>query len=149
LHGADKLKLSILHQKQNRLLRFNVHERNRAIVQSIMSQLRAVKRRARRILNAAWRKTRGHDGLGCVANDEQGNRQQQQRATTRCFARKRRVLNHDIGGVHTKAINGFKARAGGEFDQIGLLQRQLAEEIRRFEERRDRDKGAIRGEKQP
>ena len=41
-----------------------------------------------------------------------------------------------------------KARAAGEHDQIGQLQKQLADEIRRFEERRDRDKDAIRAEKQ-
>lgn len=40
-----------------------------------------------------------------------------------------------------------KARAAGESDQIAQLQRQLADEIRRFEERRDREKEAVRGEK--
>lgn len=40
-----------------------------------------------------------------------------------------------------------KARLAGEHDQIGQLQRQLADEVRRFEERRDRDKEAIRREK--
>lgn len=39
-----------------------------------------------------------------------------------------------------------KARAAGESDQIAQLQRQLADEIRRFEERRDREKDAIRAE---
>jgi hypothetical protein len=42
-----------------------------------------------------------------------------------------------------------KARAAGDADQIAQLQRQLADEIRRFEERRDRDKDAIRAEKHP
>jgi hypothetical protein len=42
-----------------------------------------------------------------------------------------------------------KARAAGEADQIAQLQRQLADDIRRFEERRDRDKDAIRAEKHP
>ena len=41
-----------------------------------------------------------------------------------------------------------KARAAGEHDQVEQLQKQLAGEIRRFEERRDRDKDAVRGEKQ-
>jgi hypothetical protein len=41
-----------------------------------------------------------------------------------------------------------KARGTGEYDQIEQLRKQLADEIRRFEERRDRDKDAIRGEKQ-
>jgi len=41
-----------------------------------------------------------------------------------------------------------KARGAGEYDQIEQLRKQLADEIRRFEERRDRDKDAIRGEKQ-
>ena len=41
-----------------------------------------------------------------------------------------------------------KARTAGAFDQVEQLQRQLADEIRRFEERRDREKIAIRGEKQ-
>lgn len=40
-----------------------------------------------------------------------------------------------------------KARAAGESDQIAQLQRQLADEIRRCEERRDRDKNAIRAER--
>lgn len=40
-----------------------------------------------------------------------------------------------------------KARAGGESDQIEQLQKQLADEVRRFEEKRDREKNAIRGEK--
>jgi hypothetical protein len=39
-----------------------------------------------------------------------------------------------------------KARATGEADQIALLQRQLADEMRRCEEKRDRDKNAIRAE---
>ncbi len=39
-----------------------------------------------------------------------------------------------------------KARAAGEFDQVGQLQHQLADEIRRIEEKRDREKDAIRGE---
>jgi hypothetical protein len=41
-----------------------------------------------------------------------------------------------------------KARAAGESDQIAQLQRQLADEIRRFEERRDREKSVVRAEKQ-
>ncbi len=41
-----------------------------------------------------------------------------------------------------------KARAAGEPDQIAQLQRQLADEVRRFEERRDREKNAVRAEKQ-
>lgn len=41
-----------------------------------------------------------------------------------------------------------KSRGAGEFDQIEQLQKQLTDEIRRFEERRDRDKNAVRGEKQ-
>jgi len=39
-----------------------------------------------------------------------------------------------------------KAQAAGEFDQTGQLQRQLADEIRRCEEKRDREKEAIRAE---
>ncbi len=39
-----------------------------------------------------------------------------------------------------------KSRAAGEADQVTQLQRQLADEIRRFEERRDREKNAIRAE---
>jgi hypothetical protein len=41
-----------------------------------------------------------------------------------------------------------KARAAGDADAISQLQRQLADEIRRFEEKRDREKDAIRAEKQ-
>ena len=40
-----------------------------------------------------------------------------------------------------------KARAAGEFDQVAQLQRQLADEIRRFEEKRDSGKDAVRAEK--
>lgn len=40
-----------------------------------------------------------------------------------------------------------KARAAGAFDQVAQLQRQLSDEIRRFEEKRDREKDAVRGEK--
>jgi len=40
-----------------------------------------------------------------------------------------------------------KAQAAGESDQIVQLQRQLADEIRRYEEKRDREKDAIRAEK--
>lgn len=39
-----------------------------------------------------------------------------------------------------------KARAAGESDQILMLQRQLSDEVRRFEEIRDRKKGVIRAE---
>jgi len=39
-----------------------------------------------------------------------------------------------------------KARAAGEADQIAQLQRQLTDEIRRCEEKRDREKTAIRAE---
>lgn len=39
-----------------------------------------------------------------------------------------------------------KARAVGEADQITQLQKQLADEIRRLEERRDREKDVIRAE---
>ena len=39
-----------------------------------------------------------------------------------------------------------KARAAGEHDQVEQLQKQLASEIRRFEERRDREKTSIREE---
>ncbi|MFM8458342.1 MAG: hypothetical protein ACKOB0_05275 [Chthoniobacterales bacterium] len=40
-----------------------------------------------------------------------------------------------------------KARAAGEFDQVAQLQRQLTDEIRRFEEKRDSGKDAVRAEK--
>ena len=40
-----------------------------------------------------------------------------------------------------------KARAAGELDQVAQLQRQLADEIRRFEEKRDSGKDAVRAEK--
>lgn len=39
-----------------------------------------------------------------------------------------------------------KARGAGEFDQIEQLQRQLADEVRRFEEKRDSQKSSIRAE---
>jgi len=39
-----------------------------------------------------------------------------------------------------------KASAAGESDQIAQLQRQLSDEIRRYEEKRDREKEVIRGE---
>ena len=39
-----------------------------------------------------------------------------------------------------------KARAAGETDQIAQLQRQLADEIRRCQEKRDREKAGIRSE---
>ena len=37
-----------------------------------------------------------------------------------------------------------KATAAGSHDEIAQLRRQLADEIRRFEEKRDRDKDAVR-----
>ena len=40
-----------------------------------------------------------------------------------------------------------KARAAGDFDQVAQLQRQLSDEIRRFEEKRDSEKEAVRAEK--
>lgn len=39
-----------------------------------------------------------------------------------------------------------KARATGDTEAMTQLQRQLADEIRRFEEKRDREKNAIRAE---
>lgn len=41
-----------------------------------------------------------------------------------------------------------KARATGDADAMAQLQRQLADETRRFEERRDREKDAVRAESQ-
>lgn len=40
-----------------------------------------------------------------------------------------------------------KARAAGDLDQVAQLQRQLSDEIRRFEEKRDSEKDAVRAEK--
>jgi hypothetical protein len=40
-----------------------------------------------------------------------------------------------------------KARAAGDLDQVAQLQRQLSDEIRRFEEKRDSEKEAVRAEK--
>ena len=37
-----------------------------------------------------------------------------------------------------------KATAAGSHDEIAQLRRQLADEIRRFEEKRDREKDAVR-----
>jgi hypothetical protein len=37
-----------------------------------------------------------------------------------------------------------KETAGGASEEIARIQRQLADEIRRFEERRDREKDAVR-----
>lgn len=37
-----------------------------------------------------------------------------------------------------------KETAGGPSEEIARIQRQLADEIRRFEERRDREKDAVR-----
>jgi len=37
-----------------------------------------------------------------------------------------------------------KATASGSADEIALIRRQLADEIRRFEEKRDREKEAVR-----
>ena len=37
-----------------------------------------------------------------------------------------------------------KEAAGGPSEEIARIQRQLADEIRRFEERRDREKDAVR-----
>ena len=42
-----------------------------------------------------------------------------------------------------------KAEAAGRFDEVAQLQRQLADEIRRFEEKRDREKGAVRASSTP
>lgn len=39
-----------------------------------------------------------------------------------------------------------KARTAGEADQVTQLQRQLSDEIRRIEEKRDREKESIRSE---
>ena len=38
-----------------------------------------------------------------------------------------------------------KAEAAGQPDEISRIQRQLADEIRRLEEKRDREKDAVRG----
>lgn len=40
-----------------------------------------------------------------------------------------------------------KAIAAGQVEQIAQLQKQLTDETRRFEEKRDREKDAIRAEK--
>lgn len=40
-----------------------------------------------------------------------------------------------------------KAKAAGEHGEIEKLHRQLSDEIRRFEEKRDREKEAVRSEK--
>lgn len=37
-----------------------------------------------------------------------------------------------------------KAQASGQFDEVAKLQRQLSDEIRRLEEKRDREKEAVR-----
>lgn len=37
-----------------------------------------------------------------------------------------------------------KAEASGQFDEVTKLQRQLSDEIRRLEEKRDREKEAVR-----
>lgn len=37
-----------------------------------------------------------------------------------------------------------KAEASGDYDELAKLQRQLADEIRRLEEKRDREKEAVR-----
>ena len=37
-----------------------------------------------------------------------------------------------------------KATASGSADEVALIRRQLADEIRRFEEKRDREKEAVR-----
>ena len=37
-----------------------------------------------------------------------------------------------------------KATASGSTDEVALIRRQLADEIRRFEEKRDREKEAVR-----
>jgi len=37
-----------------------------------------------------------------------------------------------------------KAEAAGQFDEVAKLQRQLSDEIRRLEEKRDREKEAVR-----
>jgi hypothetical protein len=39
-----------------------------------------------------------------------------------------------------------KARATGATEELGQLQRQLADEIRRFEEKRDREKEVVRAQ---
>jgi len=39
-----------------------------------------------------------------------------------------------------------KARAASDADQIAQLQRQFAEEVRRFEEKREKEKDAVRRE---
>ena len=39
-----------------------------------------------------------------------------------------------------------KATAAGSADEVPKIQRQLADEIRRFEEKRDREKEAVRSE---
>ena len=41
-----------------------------------------------------------------------------------------------------------KARSTGDADAMAQLQRQFADETRRFEERRDREKDAVRAESQ-
>ena len=41
-----------------------------------------------------------------------------------------------------------KARATGDAEAMAQLQRQFADETRRFEEKRDRDKDAVRAESQ-
>jgi len=42
-----------------------------------------------------------------------------------------------------------KAEIAGQFDEVAQLQRQLADEIRRFEEKRDREKDAVRATSKP
>ena len=37
-----------------------------------------------------------------------------------------------------------KAESSGQFDEVAKLQRQLSDEIRRLEEKRDREKNAVR-----
>jgi len=37
-----------------------------------------------------------------------------------------------------------KAEAAGQFDEVAKLQRQLSDEIRRLQEKRDREKEAVR-----